>query len=446
MSFAKKCLTLRPAAACEPRRPARTLTDKRTMKEHGKARWRRHIRLESIAKPVMLSVMGTTISILLTFGSSRYLDHKKKLANGRQLAIMAIHDIDNTVDLFEGYADEEYQVSLKAQYLMEHIDTLERVGFDTLSTVFDYLLADNFVGQGYLLDDASEKVFLSNQEAWKNIDNATFIDKVQTFYSDRHDFYNYLSSSLEWRPPLDEQEFINRKISTPDYSFDIAAYLEELLRRDDIRYFISYSSLRQQLFSSTAQKWRNLSDECQFLMGISDGEKEEYIESRKRKGYPLREKQLVGEWRTQSKGSRDEILETCLAFRKDHTGTITKISYESSHMYIGNVVVSQTSQVTWKLQGDSVAVTFKPELVYTVDTTGISYRAELKPDILEYVDSWHQVNRKSQEEAREKGETTVNYGAFIDHSETKLQWSKVTQLPDGTEETSTLYLTKQNDE
>jgi hypothetical protein len=416
------------------------------MKKINLSKWWRHVHVKSIVKSLLLSVMGTTISILLTFGSSRYFDHKKKLASGRQLAIMAIHDIDNTVETFEGYAEEEYQVSLKAQYLMEHIDTLEKVGFDTLSAVFDYLLADHFIGQGYVIDDANEKVFLSNQEAWKNIDNATFIDKMQVFYSDRHDFYNYLSASLEWRPPLDEQEFIQRKINTPDYSFDIAAYLKELLRRDDIRYYISYSSLRQQLFSSTAQKWRNLSDKCQFLMGISDGEKEEYIESRKRKGDPLREKQLVGEWRTQSKGSRDEILETCLAFRKDHTGTITKISYESSHMYIGNVVVTQASQVTWKLRGDSVAVTFKPELVYTVDTTGISYRAELKPDILEYVDSWHQANRKSQAEAREKGEETVNYAAFIDHSETKLQWSKATQLPDGTEETSTLYLTKQSDE
>ena len=81
----------------------------------------------------------------------------------------------------------------------------------------------------------------------------------------------------------------------------------------------------------------SLSDECQFLMGISDGEKEEYIESRKRKGDPLREKQLVGEWRTQSKGSRDEILETCLAFRKDHTGTFTHTSYESAHLYIGTI-------------------------------------------------------------------------------------------------------------
>lgn len=410
------------------------------------SKWWSHVHVKSIIKSLLLSVMGTTISILLTFGSSRYFDHKKKLASGRQLAIMAIHDIDNTADVFDGYADEEYQVSLKAQYLMEHIDTLERVGFDTLSAVFDYLLADNFVGQGYTLDDASEKVFLSNQEAWKNIDNATFIDKVQTFYSDRHDFYNYLSSSLEWRPPLDEQEFINRKINTPDYSFDIAEYLKELLRRDDIRYFISYSSLRQQLFSSTAQKWRNLSDECQFLMGISDGEKEEYIESRKRKGYPLREKQLVGEWRTQSKGNRDEILETCLEFRKDHTGTVTKISYESAHLYIGTIVVSQTSQVTWKLQGDSIAVTFKPDLEYAVDTTGISYRAELKPDILEYVDSWHQACQKNLDETRKNGEETVSYGAFIDHSETKLRWSHVALKPDGTEEVTTLYLTKQNDE
>ena len=205
-----------------------------------------HNHAKSILKSLLLSVMGTTISILLTFGTSRYFDHKKKVANGRQLAILAIHDIDNTVKVFEKYANEEYQNSLLAQYLQEHLDSLEKISSDTLSTVFDYLLADNNIGEGYILDDANEKVFLSSQDAWKNIDNPTFIDRVQMFYNDRREFYNYLTSSLEWHKPLEEKEFIQRKKHTPDYGFDVAVYLKELLCRDDVGYFISYSSLRQQ--------------------------------------------------------------------------------------------------------------------------------------------------------------------------------------------------------
>lgn len=400
------------------------------------------IKEAGIAKSLLLSVMGTTISIILTFGTSRYFDHRKKLANGRQLAIMAIHDIDNTVKVFEEYADNEYQLSLQAQYLQEHLDSLENIGFDTLSAVFDYLLADNFIGEGYILDDANEKVFLSSQDAWKNIDNATFIDRVQTFYNERHEFYNYLSTSLEWCQPLEEREFIKRKINTPDYGFDIVGYLKELLRRDDVCYYIAYSSLRQQLFNSTSQKWRNVSDECQFLMGISDREMEEYIKSRERKGNPPSERQLLGRWHAKDKGNRDEKREQILEFCKDHTAAFTTISYESSHLYIGNIVIRSIARGSWDLQGDSVLVTLKPEQEFAIDTTAISYRAELKPDILKLMEEWKGAIKKGLEESRKKGEGTIKYRTFIDQSETKLKWSKVMQKPDGTEEVVTQYFTK----
>ena len=199
--------------------------------------WQR-MKAAGLAKSLLLSVMGTTISIILTFGTSRFFDHRKKVANGRQLAILAIHDIDNSVKVFEDYANEEYQNSLLAHFLLEHIDSLEYINDDTLSAVFDYLLADNNVGEGYILDDANEKVFLSSQDTWKNIDNATFIDRVQTFYKDRREFYNYLTTSLEWCRPLEEREYIQRKIKTPDYGCDLVAYLKELLQRDDVGYFL----------------------------------------------------------------------------------------------------------------------------------------------------------------------------------------------------------------
>lgn len=384
--------------------------------------WQR-MKTAGLAKSLLLSVMGTTISIILTFGTSRFFDHRKKVANGRQLAILAIHDIDNSVKVFEDYANEEYQNSLLAHFLLEHIDSLEYINDDTLSAVFDYLLADNNVGEGYILDDANEKVFLSSQDTWKNIDNATFIDRVQTFYKDRREFYNYLTTSLEWCRPLEEREYIQRKIKTPDYGCDLVAYLKELLQRDDVGYFLAYSSLRQQLFNSTAEKWRNMSDECQFLMSISDHEKEEYIKSRSRKGNPLREHQLLGRWRAKGEGDRGEKREDIYEFLKDHTATFTTTSYVSSHTYIGNIITRQITHGTWTLQGDSVLITQQPELQYAIDTTGISYRAEQKLAIQDVLDEWQTTFKQRQDEARAQGEQPVKYGAAIDESETKLKWN-----------------------
>ena len=383
-------------------------------------------------KELGLTIIGTTLSIILTFGTAQYFEYRNKVANGRQLAIMAIHDINNTVETLEQYANNVHQFSLKAQYLQMHLDSLENVGIDTIYAVFDYLLADNFYGQGYLLDDANEKVFLSSHDVWKNIDNATFIDRIQTFYNDRHDFYNYLSNSLEWQKPVEELEFIQRKMKTPDYGFDVIAYLKELLRREDVCYFIAYSSLRQQLFNSTAQKWHNVSDECKFLMGISDSEMEEYIKSQERGGKPISERQLLGRWQTKSKGDRNEKREQIMEFLGDHTASFTTFSYEMSHLYVGYIVTKRIARGTWNLQGDSVLITQSPELEYVVDTTAISYQANLKSEILKTIDQWQATFRKRQDEARSQGKQLIRRGVSIDQSETKMKWD-------------TQYFTKQDE-
>lgn len=44
--------------------------------------------------------MGTTISIVLTFGTAHVIEQYEKKKAGRQMAIMVIHDMDNTVQEF----------------------------------------------------------------------------------------------------------------------------------------------------------------------------------------------------------------------------------------------------------------------------------------------------------------------------------------------------------
>ena len=58
----------------------------------------------------LTSVLGTTISIALTFGTSALVERKEKADVQRQTAMMVIHDIDVCVDQMEKMAKNEEKI------------------------------------------------------------------------------------------------------------------------------------------------------------------------------------------------------------------------------------------------------------------------------------------------------------------------------------------------
>ena len=147
-------------------------------------------------KELALTFIATTISIVLTFGTAQYFEHKQKVANGRLMAMMVIHDMDNTIETLTKLGNEHVKIAKMAQYLMDNQERLESVYIDSLEKVLNGLVADDNSPQQYRLDESAEKVFLSSQDSWKSIDNATFIDEVQEFYVSRHALYDHINSSL----------------------------------------------------------------------------------------------------------------------------------------------------------------------------------------------------------------------------------------------------------
>lgn len=396
----------------------------------------------SMLKELLLTVLATTISIILTFGTAAWLDKRKQQAYGRQLAYMTIHDIDNTAEMLERYVTDENDGYLLAQYLLDHKDSLNTIGLDTLQTVMFYVLSYN---DKFTLDDASEKIFLSSQEAWSNIDNITFIDRVQSFYNHRHEIFDYLNTSLQWRKPVGEKEFMQVQIDSPRFMMDVVDFMDELLQRNDVCYYIACSPLRQHRINAIINEWKKVSDECKFMMGISDSELDEYIASRSKTGERVRDRQLVGRWFGKGEPTMNSERENHLEFRKDHSATLTFTTYYSSSIYSGRISNKLIIQATWELKGDSLYISQLPDLECVLDTTGISYRAEMKSFVEDDTRQIMKSNQAQQDFYLQQGVTVIAYQASIDPSKSKLEMIVKEQDEDGTEETIVRYLTKEED-
>ena len=65
------------------------------------------------------------------------------------------------------------------QYVFEQIDRIESIPEDTLSAAYLYV-TQYTKGSLYTYDDSNEKLFLSSQDVWKNINNAN-ISNTEVF-------------------------------------------------------------------------------------------------------------------------------------------------------------------------------------------------------------------------------------------------------------------------
>ena len=105
-------------------------------------------------KEMAMTIIATTISIILTFGSSSIIEKRQKEKNRRQTVMMVIHDIEENASIFREMLDDEKENIELAHYVINNIDNIDIIPWDTITKVYDYLLE----GNGFRLDESKEKL------------------------------------------------------------------------------------------------------------------------------------------------------------------------------------------------------------------------------------------------------------------------------------------------
>lgn len=131
-------------------------------------------------KELLLTILATSISIVLTFGTAYLIERHQKLAARHQMAMMIIHDIDESINQMEKvdsilreFDDIQLEI-LQGKYsgpiIMAKADLIKR---DPIQIKFA---------------ETTERIFTSNVDTWSTIGKADFIDNVSRCYIDRAEF------------------------------------------------------------------------------------------------------------------------------------------------------------------------------------------------------------------------------------------------------------------
>lgn len=353
-------------------------------------------------KGFLTSVLGTTISILLTFGTSALVERKVKADVQRQTAMMVIHDIDVCADQMEEMAKKEEERNNAVQYILAHLDQTASLPQDTINLVLDMLT--DYDGLNNIFDNAKENIFKSSQDIWSNLDNMAFIDNMEQFYRERSLIEDYMANNPFFSEPITFDEYNQLMIDSKanNYNVDYTAFLKEKLKDRKVQFFIDQSASRARYYRNYAQRWKDISDRNKFIMDIGDEELAEYIKNSQRSGISISKRDLMGQWERKASGYEDYYYE----FLENDSFCRKVISHYANPFYNGEIILTYKHSGKWSLKDDTLFMVNAPKSIEVeMDTSRITYRPEMRDSVKRMIRNiniaaWKESLRKSLERDR----------------------------------------------
>lgn len=382
----------------------------------------RHLTNKTFWKELLLTILATTISIILTFGTAHVIEKRQKEKAGRQAAMMVIHDMDQTAEDMHKRAKAEESYFNMAQYVINNFDRIDAISEDTLTTVFNYLLDYNFSP----VNDSKEKIFHSSQDSWRNINNANFIDLVQEFYYNRRVYDDYFKNDIRFKAPISQEEQYQMMFHTPNYDLisNVKDNLKQIINKDEVQLYLIYSPARVRSYQLLADEWQRMSDKGKFILGITDKELDEYIEKNKHAGKLIKEKELVGKWTTKSDISTEEI-----EFLKDHTFVHQLSLHINNPFYTGSIISKNTFRGTWQIEDDSLIRTYSPIFDYDLDVSQITYTPAMKDSVESFIANNKKKAKELMEEAKNSPtERRQSEAVYLDNTGDKIEMNFQSEL------------------
>ena len=199
-------------------------------------------------KQFLLSLFATTVSIALTFGTAAIIDNNKKQKEKREIVMMVMYDMYNTLQTREEM-DSNLREAMRLQRELAEdttkYDMRMKVRMSQLMPLNDFT-------------ETTERIFSTNIETINTVGNVFFTENVADFYQGR-EYYEKMVCDSAMHVLQDSSPFLTAK-STLEFSL------------------IDFAMTSNEFFFSMQQ----LFNQCKQMMDVSDEEIEAYRKEREK--------------------------------------------------------------------------------------------------------------------------------------------------------------------
>ena len=219
-------------------------------------------------KQTLSCTLGTIVGIVLTFGTSAWIEKREKQATERTAALMVIHNLDGFCDELEETTKYLQAVDSINMKVLAAKDRLEAVSEDTLE-----MFAGNFFTFQFSPNDqTAETIFSSNIETWKSIDSSEFIELAGQCFSAKR-----LLVKFQERLEAEKNDLTDMFLKTVLYADKPIESIPEIaatmLRSATFRSFIKKQhDFYLQGMQQGLKVLRKQTDNCKRLMDVTDEE------------------------------------------------------------------------------------------------------------------------------------------------------------------------------
>ena len=333
-------------------------------------------------RELMMSFVGTTLSILLTFGSSALQKHFEDKAAQRNTALMAILDIDESVRQLKTFIDETDKGFQACRCVLNQIEQIDTLPMQTLGDAFEFLVeldSLKFVS-------SKERLFLGSEQSVSNINNVAFVNNMERFYAGRHQLELTASRNAQWRKPISAQEFYQISLNSPgDNSIDLRDVLKKKLQEKETLYYINWTVSRIHDMARLTSDWELLNDHNKYLMGISDEDMQEFIAKTSNSTRTARERDVAGTWERITYDQQESLTLT-----SDHNFSLRMVRQMSLPMAVGKFTDTVSVSGTWRIRQDSLLREADVESFRVCyDRSALSCRTDMRDSVDAYFSRWY---------------------------------------------------------
>lgn len=216
--------------------------------------------------------LATTLSIILTFGTTGLLEHCQRVEDRKLSAMMVMGNIET----FSRKMDEMANGMARRDSIATWMRSLPQDSLDLIPPVeMVDLINEVIAGIEFLTHDkTAESIFSSNIETWKNMQKFQFIDNVGSCFSEMNADENYWK---EWVESFEQA--VNEVLEHPEQHSGERT-VTKLLRNNVFRQKIESFHVRQCWLQYIAAKYRYMNQKSAKMMDIDYAKVEAFADER----------------------------------------------------------------------------------------------------------------------------------------------------------------------
>lgn len=215
---------------------------------------------------------GALLGIVVTFGTTGYLEHMDKKEMGRKIALMTIGDIEYSIRELEADCEifQQYDTIFRA-VSNRCPDRLDEVHPDTMILYLNSFFSETF----YVVNPAAEGVFSHSSDIWRTLDNYALQQRIGYCFALRNRLNDFSVRLKQRQIEIGTKFFSEKRFSLQE---DLFTVIRELTGLPAMQYYFTTYPFEVEIFVQEVRNLRALNYRNMQDMGLTPEELEDNLE------------------------------------------------------------------------------------------------------------------------------------------------------------------------